>query len=251
MREDFIEAKKRLLVGLEILRNKEALPKNLDEEEYANKLLQLMEIVLETNKKLNLTALSNPLEFAELHFLDSLVVCILENVQNADFITDIGTGAGFPGLPLAMLYPQKQFLLIDSLRKRTDFISGTTQTLNIKNVEVVHSRMENIGQDLKYREKCDVALCRAVGKLSVIMEYSLPLVKVGGSFIAYKTVKAEDEIEDSFIARKMLGGSKEVKEYSYADLLPGRNHALYLITKERKTPAKFPRKEGVPTRVSL
>ena len=251
MREDFIKAQDRLIEGLTFLQKKDALPKNLDIEEYTEKCLQLMEIVLETNKYMNLTTIEKPLEFAETHFLDSLVVCILENVQNAKMAVDIGTGAGFPGLPLALMYPEKQFLLVDSLRKRIDFILETTKKLKIKNVEAIHSRMETIGQNLTYREKYDVALCRAVGKLPVIMEYSLPLVKVGGIFIAYKTVMAEDEIKDSFIARKMLGGSSEVQTYEYSDLLPGKDHSLYVISKAEKTPAKFPRKEGIPSRVSL
>ena len=251
MREDFFEAKARLVEGFEFFINKGCFPQNFDKEQFLDKCLQLMEIVLETNKNVNLTTIENPLEFAERHFLDSLVVCILENVQNASLITDIGTGPGFPGLPLALLYPDKNFLLIDSLKKRIDFINDVKIKLDIKNVEAIHSRLENVGQDFKYREKYDVALCRAVGKLPVIMEYGIPLVKVGGIFVAYKTVKAEDEIKDSFLARQILGGSKDVKTYSYSDLLPGRDHAIYVVEKENKTPKKYPRKEGIPSRVSL
>lgn len=214
-------------------------------------LLELMRLVLERNEVVNLTTITEPEEFVKLHLLDSLAVVGVPEFERANTIIDIGSGAGFPGLPLAILYPGKHFLLTDSLRKRVDFISHAVSTLGLDNASAIHIRAETAGRDTALRERFDLALCRAVGKLTVILEYSLPFVRVGGAAIFYKTVPAEGEIEDSLLARELLGGSKEVQTETYKDILPGRNHALYIVSKEKPTPKTYPRKEGLPAKVPL
>jgi len=241
----------RLRRGLAVLAEREGAPARLLDEGFAEALMFLAALVLERNREINLTALTDPFEFVELNLLDSLAPVSLPMLENAETVIDVGSGAGFPGLPLALLYPEKSFVLTDALRKRTDFIAEASNTLGLKNVRAVHARAEALGKDKGFREKFDLALCRAVGALPIILEYALPLVKIGGSFVAYKTVQAKNEIEESLLARETLGAAAVVETFTYRDLLPDRGHALYIISKETSTPEKFPRREGVPAKIPL
>ncbi|MDR3305668.1 MAG: 16S rRNA (guanine(527)-N(7))-methyltransferase RsmG [Clostridiales Family XIII bacterium] len=220
-------------------------------ESLSERLLFLMELVLEKNEQINLTTITEPVEFVELHLLDSLACVGLSGIETARRIADVGSGAGFPGLPLALVYPEKEFVLTDSLRKRTEFAAAAARALGLDNVTVRHARAETVGRDPLARERFDLALCRAVGKLPLILEYCLPLVRAGGQFFAYKTVRAEGEIEDSLVAREVLGGGADMEIFTYKDLLPRRGHAIYIFSKERTTPSAYPRKEGVPARIPL
>ena len=250
--ERYLESTEDLLnKGLAVLVRRPGVSARVGEPEYAGQLLELMRLVLERNENINLTTITEPEEFVLLHLLDSLAPVGMTELSEARDIIDVGSGAGFPGLPLALLYPEKQFLLTDSLRKRCEFIEFAARELGADNVKVKHQRAEASGREPALRESFDLALCRAVGKLPLILEYCLPLVRVDGAAIFYKTVPAKREIEDSLLARELLGGSADVRTETYAELLPGREHALYVVKKERETPVAYPRKEGIPAKVPL
>ena len=237
--------------GLALLAEREGAPKKLREKAYADTLMELMRLVLIKDETVSLTAITEPEEFVTLHLLDSLACTVLPELASAEEIVDVGSGPGFPGLPLAALYPEKRFLLTDSLKKRIEFAAFAAANLGINNVDALHSRAEKAGRDPALRERFDLALCRAVGKLPVIMEYCLPLVREGGAAYFYKTRMAEGELAESRLARELLGGSADVRVVDYPELLPGRKHALYVVKKDRATPDSYPRREGVPSRVPL
>ena len=245
------ETRRVLDEGLGRLALRGGVAARVSELEFADALMELMRLVLERNEVINLTTIIEPEEFVLLHLIDSLAPVGLPEVAAAEAIVDVGSGAGFPGLPLALFFPEKKFLLTDSLRKRCDFIEDAVHELGLGNVEVRHVRAENAGRDSALRENFDLALCRAVGKMPLVLEYCLPLVRVGGAAVFYKTVPAAGEIEDSLLARELLGGGAEVRAETYQDILPGRGHALYIVKKERNTPAVYPRREGVPAKVPL
>ena len=248
---DLEKAKERLEKGLDVLSHWDRAPAKIYENSYTELLMELMRLVLNRNEDINLTTITDPEEFVELHLLDSLACIGLPELDAAEDIIDVGSGAGFPGLPLAALYPDKKFLLMDSLRKRTDFAAFAAASLGLNNVDVLHARAEKAGRDPAMRERFDLALCRAVGKMPLILEYSLPFVRAGGAGIFYKTIPAENEIKESQLARELLGGSAEVRIAGYKELLPGRRHALYIVDKERTTPDSYPRREGIPAKIPL
>ena len=237
--------------GLLALSARSNMDKHIADSKYVNTLMEFLRLVLVQNQTLNLTKITEPTEFVRLHLLDSLACVGLPEFSSAEEIIDIGSGAGFPGIPLAALFPEKRFVLADSLRKKVEFIKKATATLGINNTEALHIRAEAAGHDPGLRENFDLALCRAVGKLPLILEYCLPLVRVGGAAVFYKTESAEREIEESLHARKLLGGSELVQFEAYKDLLPDRSHVLYVVAKERKTPKKYPRHEGIPSKTPL
>ena len=249
--EECKKAEERLHKGLAALARRAAAPERVSDPVFADSLLELMRIVLERNETISLTAITELEEFVMLHLLDSLACVGLPELESAETVIDVGSGAGFPGLPLAMLYPEKRFLLTDSLRKRVEFMESAVSSMGIDNVEALHERAETAGREHALRESFDLVLCRAVGSLHVILEYCLPFVRVGGAGVFYKTVPAEGEIEDSLLARELLGGSAEVRIETYTDILPGRRHALYIVGKERPTPGTYPRRAGLPAKVPL
>ena len=164
------------------------------------------DLVLKWNEKVNLTAIKDLEEFEEKHFVDSLICYSFHAFKKADRIIDIGTGAGFQVLVLAICYPEKEFVLVDSLNKRIKILDEIIDILSVKNVRTIHSRAEDLAKDKKHREKYDVSLARAVAHLSVLSEYCLPFVKVGGYFGAYKSGSIDDELDESRKAIKILGG---------------------------------------------
>ncbi len=200
-------------------------------------LLRYAGLLAEKNKVMNLTAITDPAEVARLHFLDSAALLTLKDFRGKT-VVDVGTGAGFPGLPLRLIEPSIQLTLLDAQRKRVDFLREACQNLRLEDVECVHGRAEEFAQD--YRESFDLAVSRAVAALPVLAELCLPLVKVGGKFLAMKSVESGDEMNAAGRAVQMLGGRLE-KPLDY--VIPGTKirHRLVIITKFSETQKNYPR----------
>lgn len=205
-------------------------------------------LLLEWNEKVNLTAITEEDEIILKHFIDSMT--ILKYIEKNSSIVDVGTGAGFPGIPLKIANSSINVTLVDSLNKRLIFLEEVINQLNLKNIKTVHSRAEEFGQNKNYREKFDIATSRAVANLSVLVEYILPLVKVGGKCICMKGSDVQEELKNSKEAIKILGGKIElVEEFN----LPGSDikRNIVVIRKIKQTPNKYPRKPGIPTKNPL
>lgn len=208
-------------------------------------MTRYMEMILDRNQHINLTAIKDPDEFLLRHYVDSAAVMNIPEYQEACSILDLGTGAGFPGVPLAILSPDKEFVLLDSLRKRLNVIEEFCGELGIHNVKVLHARAEDAGRDKKIREKMDLCVSRAVADLSVLSEYCLPVVRKGGAFIAYKGSDVESEAREAQKAIRVLGGKLDrIEKIS----VQGMEHSLLVIHKNSKTPAQYPRKAGTPAK---
>ena len=216
------------------------------EDSKVDKLVGYMEEILQWNTKVNLTNIVDKNDFIEKHYIDSLVIGSEEKFLNSKSIIDVGTGGGFPGVPLAICYPDKDFTLLDSLNKRLKIIDQLTEELDINNVRTCHGRAEELGQKKEYRESFDLCLSRAVANLTSLSELCIPFVKVGGYFIAYKGPGVYDELKAAEKAIKTLGGEVvEIKDASYGK---GDEHKLLIIKKIKNTPKKYPRKPGEPVR---
>ena len=203
----------------------------------------------ETNKVMNLTSLTSPLDVAVKHFIDSLL-CYDAALLKGKKVIDVGTGAGFPGLPLKIFDPSLQLILLDSLAKRLNFLQQVAEALQLPGIRFEHMRAEDAGSGSKLRGKSDVAVSRAVARLSVLAEYCIPLVKKGGYVIALKGSKYKEEIEEAEKAVSLLGGKvMSVKEVSLPGLDDGR--AIIVIKKIKDTPAAYPRKAGMPGKKPL
>ena len=210
----------------------------------------------EKNKVMNLTAVDDDKGIAMKHFIDSLTLCpyIREEEVKAKggktltFI-DVGTGAGFPGLPVKISCPELSVTLMDSLEKRLNFLNEVITALGLKDCSTVHSRAEDAGRNKKYREKYDIVTARAVARLSVLAEYCLPLVKIGGVFLAMKS-HSEEEEQDAAKAISLLGGTIEKSD---TFKLPGTDmeRTIIVVRKIRPTPARFPRKAGTPSKTPI
>ncbi|MBQ3389874.1 MAG: 16S rRNA (guanine(527)-N(7))-methyltransferase RsmG [Firmicutes bacterium] len=224
-----------------------------DDPAVSEKMLLFMDKVLEKNQYMNLTAITDPEDFVVRHFLDSVLLYDTPVFREAETVVDVGTGAGFPGIPLAILCPDKQFLLMDSLNKRILFLEEACRELGLDNVRCLHSRAEDMGQDEEYRERFDMCVSRAVAKLSVLSEYCLPLVRPGGCFVAYKS--GMENLSEAKRALKLLGG--ELTGIRNFPRLPGNlsfiqlDHRLVFIRKRDITPRKYPRKAGTPAKEPL
>ena len=181
--------------------------------EQLEKFYKYMQLLIEWNEKMNLTAITEPNEIILKHFIDSIT--ILKDITCETRLVDVGTGAGFPGIPLSIMNGNIKITLVDSLNKRLIFLQEVIKELNLKNVEIVHARAEEFGQNKKYREKFDIATSRAVANLSTLSEYLLPLVKIKGKCICMKASEAQEEIEQAKKAIEVLGGTIEnVKEFT-------------------------------------
>lgn len=213
--------------------------------EHAEQFFAYMKLLIHWNEKMNLTAITEPDEIIIKHFVDSIT--ILKEIENEAKIVDVGTGAGFPGIPLSIMNPTLKVTLVDSLNKRLIFLQEVINKLNLKNVEIVHARAEELGQNLKYREQFDIATSRAVANLSTLSEYLMPLVKKHGKIISMKAGEAQAEINVAKKAIKVLGGRIEkIEEFN----LPQTNieRTIIVIKKEDNTPNKYPRKSGIPNK---
>lgn len=213
------------------------------------------ELLIEKNKVMNLTAITDKEDVIVKHFIDSiaLIPYLTDkgiNINNKLKIIDIGTGAGFPGLPLKIMMPDVKFTLLDSLNKRVSFLNEVIDELKLKDIEALHGRAEDYASDSKYREKYDICVSRAVANLSTLSEYCIPFVKEDGYFISYKAGESEEEINKSKNAIKILGGKiNKVEEF----VLPGTDvsRVFVFIRKLELTDKKYPRKAGVPAKKPL
>ena len=219
-------------------------------ETQKEQFLLFYEHLTEKNKVMNLTAITAFEDVVIRHFLDSLtLVKILDPGENQNLI-DLGTGAGFPGIPLKIIFPELKIVLADSLNKRVKFLKEETENLGLKKVTAVHARAEELGKDENYREAFDICVSRAVADLSVLSEYCLPLVRVGGFFVSYKSADSGEEIKRAERAIRILGGKiQEIKTFKLPETEIGRS--LIKIRKIKKTPAAYPRKAGVPGKIPL
>ncbi len=221
-------------------------------EEKIKKFFNFYVDLIETNKSLNLTAITDMKEVIYKHFVDSLsLVKVISDLSNKKYkIIDIGTGAGFPGIPLAIVFNNVDFVLLDSLNKRLKFIAGICEKLDLKNVSLIHGRAEDYARDIKYRENFDFAISRAVANLSTLSELCVGFIKSGGYFISYKSEKANKEVENAVRAFKLLGIKLEKIE-SFTMDIDGASRNLLVIKKEKKLDKKYPRKAGVPAKEAL
>jgi len=216
--------------------------------EQMKQFMDYYELLVETNKVMNLTAITEFDEVIEKHFLDSLSLCRVYDLDRDVDILDMGTGAGFPGIPLKIAFPKMNLVLADSLNKRIRFLDTVISTLNLKKVEALHARAEEMGRNKMYREKFDLCVSRAVANLSSLSEYCLPFVKEGGNFISYKSGEIEEEANKAKKAIEVLGGRME-RIYKFD--LYDQKRSFAIIVKERKTPKAYPRKAGTPTKEPL
>ena len=216
----------------------------------AAKYEKYMYNILELNKSINLTTITDRDEFILKHYVDSITCANSDEFLEANSIIDVGTGGGFPGVPLAIAFPEKKFTLIDSLNKRVKIINDFCSKLGIKNVKAIHGRAEELGRQNNLRESFDLCISRAVANMSTLSEYCLPFVKIGGTFIAYKGPNCREEIENAELAMEKLGG--EVYGVFYNELEGFEfDHVLVYIDKINFTPKKFPRKAGTPAKEPL
>ena len=213
-------------------------------------LEKYMEGILAWNEKVNLTNITDPAEFRIKHNADSLMCVDFPEFLEAETVIDVGTGGGFPGIPLAVYAPKKQFTLLDSLNKRLKIIDELAGELGIKNITLVHGRAEDAARAKEHREKYDLCVSRAVSNLSTLSEYCLPFIKVGGYLLAYKGPGAEEEVKEAAKALKTLGGSLvDIRETSMEEY--GLDHRILVIKKVRNTPKAYPRKAGTPLKEPL
>jgi len=230
-----------------LLEGCELLGCNLELQQ-ARKFMQYFDLVKEWNQKINLTGIKDDREFIIKHFIDSLSGVPLIGSQGR--LVDIGSGAGFPGLPLKLFYPELEVFLVESVGKKAEFIEIAATALGLEGVTVVNARAEEIGRDLRFRETFDYAVCRAVSELAVIAEYCLPLVKVGGYFIAYKGDDLEAEVSGAINAFAVLGGKLD-QVHKVALPFLGDGRTLVKVKKSEPSPDKYPRRTGIPAKRPL
>ncbi len=219
-------------------------------EREMEQFLGYYDLLVKKNEVMNLTRITDWKDAAVKHFADSLSVLSHLSFSEADRILDLGTGAGFPGIPLSIHFPEKHFFLADSVAKKLKFIEEACVSLTIQNVQTIHGRAEDLGQEAQYRESFDLVLSRAVASLPVLAEYCLPFVRIGGSFAAYKTEGAREEVSAAKRAITLLGGKiRKAVTFDLSENGPSRQ--LIIIEKTGSTSKKYPRKAGTPSKEPL
>src|SRR5690625_239879 len=207
-------------------------------------------LLIEWNEKVNLTRITLEEDVYLKHFYDSISAAFYYDFSQSITLCDIGAGAGFPSIPLKICFPHVKVTIVDSLKKRINFLAKLIATLKLENVQVIHSRAEDIGQNIKYRESYDLVNARAVVRMSVHSEYCLPLCKVGGSLIALKGSNSNEELSDAKRAIKELGG--EVVENNTFQLpVEKSERSIIIIKKIKKTKKMYPRKAGIPAKTPI
>ena len=219
-------------------------------EQMKQKFDKYYELLIEWNKVMNLTAITDYNEVLIKHFADSISLGKYMDLNNVESVIDIGTGAGFPGIPLKIVYPNIKLTLLDSLNKRIRFLDTVIDTLQLKDVQTLHGRAEDFAKKGFHREHYDLAVSRAVANLAVLSEYCIPYVKKEGYFIPYKSGTIQDEVDQAQNAIKTLGGTIEkIKKFTLAQ--SDIERSLVFIKKTNNTPGRYPRKAGTPTKEPL
>lgn len=208
------------------------------------------ELLIEKNKVMNLTSITEEDEVIDKHFIDSLTCNRVIDMNQVKSVIDIGTGAGFPGIPLKIVYPDIDFVLLDSLNKRVRFLNEAIELLHLKKIQAVHGRAEDLARKPEFRGKFDLCVSRAVANLNTLSEYCIPFVRVNGFFISYKAQKGLEEIHESDHCMKELGSKIiQVDEFKLTDI--DSNRVLIKIKKCKGTSKLYPRKAGIPSKNPL
>ena len=197
-------------------------------------------LLIEWNNKFNLTAITELDAVIEKHFIDSVLP--LSNLKQQK-VVDIGAGAGFPSIPLKIMNPDIELVMVDSVNKKVTFLQAVIEVLGLTNTRAIHSRVEDLGLNPNFREKFDIVVARAVASLNTLCEYTIPFVRLGGKFVAYKSIEVENELEAAKKAIQILGGTlKTVEKFEIGE----NTRATVVITKSTKTPPKYPRSKNKP-----
>ena len=220
------------------------------DEDQKSKFEKYYSLLLEKNKVMNLTRITDEREIIIKHFVDSLMICKVIEMDKVESLIDVGTGAGFPGIPIKIMWPNTKVTLLDSLDKRVGFLKEVIEELDLEGMEAAHGRAEDFGQDTNYREQFDLCVSRAVANLATLSEYCVPFVKDQGRFVSYKADESDEEINEAKAAIEILGGTIEnISE----EIIPGGEikRKLVVIRKVEKTDSKYPRKAGKPSKKPL